>query len=77
MLLSLLLSIPGLFAAQTLAGNVYDVVVVGGGLSGLAAARSIRDQGKSVLVLEGRNRVGGRVLNGQLNNGGRLYFRRS
>ena len=39
-----------------------DVVVVGAGLAGLTAARQVAAQGRSVLVLEARNRVGGRVL---------------
>jgi len=39
-----------------------DVVVVGAGLAGLTAAREIARQGRSVLVLEARDRVGGRVL---------------
>ncbi|MFC4886840.1 flavin monoamine oxidase family protein [Streptomyces beijiangensis] len=47
-----------------------DVAVVGGGLAGLTAARDIAAGGKSVLVLEARDRVGGRVVNLRLPNGG-------
>ena len=39
-----------------------DVVVVGAGLAGLTAARELVAQNRSVLVLEARDRVGGRVL---------------
>lgn len=40
----------------------FDAVVIGAGLSGLAAALELKRQGKCVLVLEARNRVGGRVF---------------
>src|SRR5947209_590804 len=43
-----------------------DVIVVGAGLSGLTAARAIHAHGRSVLVLEARDRVGGRTLNHSL-----------
>jgi monoamine oxidase len=39
-----------------------DVIVVGAGLSGLNAALTLEDAGFSVLVLEGRDRVGGKIL---------------
>ncbi|MDQ1511527.1 MAG: monoamine oxidase [Actinomycetota bacterium] len=46
-----------------------DIVVVGAGLAGLAAARSLQASGSDVVVLEARDRVGGRVLNHQLPGG--------
>lgn len=39
----------------------YDAVVIGAGLSGLHAAMLLEEQGLSVLTLEGRDRIGGRV----------------
>ena len=38
-----------------------DVVVVGGGLSGLQAAYDVQAKGLSCLVLEARDRVGGKT----------------
>jgi monoamine oxidase len=46
-----------------------DVVVVGAGFAGLAAARDLVAAGRSVAVAEARDRVGGRVVNHPLGDG--------
>lgn len=45
------------------------MVVVGAGLSGLGAANLLADRGREVVVLEARDRVGGRLLNATLAGG--------
>ena len=43
-----------------------DAIVIGAGLSGLVCARRLVQRGANVLVLEARDRVGGRLLSGEL-----------
>ena len=49
--------------------DVRQHLVVGAGFAGLAAADELRRAGAEVLVLEARDRVGGRLLNHELHNG--------
>lgn len=42
--------------------NLYDVIVVGGGVSGLSAMSSLAKAGRTnTILLEGANRLGGRA----------------
>jgi monoamine oxidase len=50
-------------AARSRKPRCADVIVVGAGLAGLQAATDIAAKGRSVIVLEARDRVGGRTLN--------------
>jgi monoamine oxidase len=65
-------TLDGAAEAASLQGSLpgkVDVVVVGAGISGLVAARQVARSGRSVLVVEARDRVGGRVLNHRLGSG--------
>jgi monoamine oxidase len=59
-------SLAGLAALPALrawaADDSADVIVIGAGLSGLMAAIELERAGHKVLVLEGRDRVGGKVM---------------
>ncbi|MGU3502367.1 flavin monoamine oxidase family protein [Mycobacterium sp. C31M] len=47
-------------------GSEVDVVIVGAGFAGLSAADRLVNMGVSVLVIEGRDRVGGRSFSGKV-----------
>jgi monoamine oxidase len=49
--------------------RTVDVAIVGAGFAGLTAARDLVSAGKTVAVIEARDRVGGRVWNHELGNG--------
>jgi monoamine oxidase len=64
--LPLLLSTPTLLAScskgdENVSLNGKTVVVIGGGISGLAAAKKLKEKGFTVIVLEAQEKVGGRM----------------
>ncbi len=61
--------LPRLVAMNGGPDSAADVVVVGAGFAGLAAARTVAAAGATPLVLEARDRVGGRTLNAELGDG--------
>ncbi|GGV83891.1 flavin monoamine oxidase family protein [Streptomyces massasporeus] len=52
---------PAASAATRGAAADWDVIVIGAGFAGITAARELRARGKRVLVLEARDRIGGRT----------------
>jgi monoamine oxidase len=56
-------------AASHYAPQYADVAIVGGGFSGLVSARELVKANKSVVVLEARDRVGGRVFDTHFSDG--------
>lgn len=58
-----LLDRDGTFAShiQSQQGSIPSVIVIGGGISGLAAARILYDASFKVILLESRDRLGGRI----------------
>src|SRR6185369_11274235 len=41
---------------------MYDIIIIGAGASGLMEARELSRAGKKVLILEARDRTGGRIF---------------
>lgn len=54
---------PGVSSAsiRALVPSAYDTIVIGAGMAGVAAARALVDEGQKVVVLEARERLGGRI----------------
>ncbi len=52
---------PSLTGPPAPASKSGTVVVIGAGMAGISAARALSDTGRSVVVLEARSRVGGRI----------------
>ncbi len=45
-----------------MAGRNTEIAVIGAGLASLTAARLLAEAGRQVIVIEARDRVGGRIL---------------
>ena len=48
-------------SARSTAGKVPHICVVGAGIAGLRCADILVQRGMKVTIIEGRNRIGGRV----------------
>ena len=46
---------------MTTDNQIYDVIVIGGGMAGLSAAKALKESGKTHLILEASDRLGGKV----------------
>jgi monoamine oxidase len=46
---------------STTTQKIYDVIVIGAGMAGLKAAYDLQNKGLSVIILEARDRIGGRI----------------
>lgn len=66
------LSVASIANAQTLSS---DVIVIGAGMSGAAATSTLRKAGKSVIVLEARDYIGGRTITKTITSTGLPSFK--
>lgn len=60
---------PFVTSFDTFSPSRVQVIIIGAGLAGLAAAYRLKQKGISFIILESRNRIGGRVFSHQLNDG--------
>jgi monoamine oxidase len=66
-----LISLRSINCLAAKATMVLDIIIVGGGLSGMSAAYEAHQAGKKIVVLEARSRVGGRTYTVDTESGGR------
>lgn len=55
----MILIIWGMFMGNVM--NQYDTIIIGAGFAGVTVARELSQKGKKVLILEARDRIGGRT----------------
>jgi len=53
---------------KSIKNKEYDVIIIGAGFAGLIAARELSRRGRSVLIIEARDRIGGRTFTAQVDN---------
>jgi monoamine oxidase len=53
-----------------MSGKTSDLIVIGAGIAGLAAARTLAETGRRVTLIEARDRVGGRIFTMPAMDGG-------
>ena len=41
--------------------NTYEVIVIGAGISGIGASKTLTERGVPHLIIESRDRIGGRI----------------
>ena len=51
-----------------------DIIVIGSGIGGLAAAKFLIEDGNTVTVLEAANAIGGRISSQKLTLNGKPFF---